>query len=102
MIRAERVGHLFRRGITRSPGRSAVNGILLIEKGGNSEIGDFKTALFIEEEVFRFDIAVNDAAIVGKLERFANLRDDRQRLLGRNPACLQRLAEIHAIDELHK
>ena len=41
------------------------------------------------------------AVVVGKLQRFADLRNEEQRLLGRD-AGAHRLAEIHAIDELHE
>jgi hypothetical protein len=44
---------------------------------------------------------VHDAVLVRILQRLADRRHDRQGLLGREPAKLHRLAQIHAVDEFH-
>ena len=68
---------------------------------GQPEVGDLHAALRIDEDVFRFDIAVDDAAVVGELERLADLRDDGQRLLWAEvPAALE-LPQVGAVHELH-
>ena len=38
----------------------------LLLDGGESEIGDFQVAVLVEEEVFRLEIAVEDAARVAE------------------------------------
>ncbi len=50
---------------------------------GNAEIGDLHPALFVHQEIFRFDVAVDDAFVVGELQRLADLRYDGQRLFRR-------------------
>ena len=55
----------------------------------------------IEQDVLRLDVAVDDAFVVGELERLADLRDDRQRLLGRQPPGLLDLAQVAAVHEFH-
>jgi hypothetical protein len=45
---------------------------------------------------------VEDPLIVGVLKRLADSRNDRQRLCGREPSGLHRLAQVHAIDVFHE
>ncbi len=56
----------------------------------------------VDKEVFRFDIAMHNAVIVGTLQGIANRRDDPQGFLRREAFGLQQLAEIHAVHKLHK
>ena len=44
---------------------------------------------------------MDDAFVVGELERLADLRDDGQRLLGREPAGLLDLPQVPAVHEFH-
>jgi hypothetical protein len=68
---------------------------------GDAEVGDFDASLAIEQDVFRFDVAVNDALLVGELEGFADAGDDRQCFLGLETAFAEELAEAGAIDVFH-
>ncbi len=52
---------------------------------GEAEVGDLDVAPAVEKDVLRLDIPVDDPLIVGVLERFADLRDDPERLLGFQP-----------------
>ncbi len=66
-----------------------------------SEIGDLHLAVFIEQNILGFDIAMHDALVVGVLQGFADLRDDGQRFLRGKLAVIQQTAEIDAIDVFH-
>ena len=66
-----------------------------------AEVGDFHAALAFEQDVLRFDVAMDDALARAQIAARRKWRHDRERLLrGDRPACEQ-LAEIHAIDVLH-
>lgn len=81
--------------------REGDGGLLFANQFGDAEIGDFDAATRIEEQVFRLDIPMEDALLVGVLEGLANFRDDGERFTGREAARAHRLAEIQAIDILH-
>ncbi len=68
---------------------------------GNAEVGDLHPPLLVEQNVLGLDVAVDDAFVVRKLERLADLRDDGQRLLGRKPAGALDLPQIAAVHEFH-
>ena len=107
MIDGLRFLKLFRRHVVRRP-----HHVLCTGQGGvarrqsdhlcDAEIGDFHPALFIHQDVFRFDVAVNDAFIMRKLKRFADLRNDDHRLFGRKSSRLLHLAQIGSVNELHQ
>ncbi len=69
---------------------------------GDAEVGDLHPALFVEQDVFRLDVAVDDALVVGELERFADLRHDGQRLFRRQFPGLFDLAQVGAIHKFHE
>ena len=69
---------------------------------GQAEVGDLHAAALVEQDVFRLDVAVDDAFVVGELQGLADLRHDRQRLLRRQLAGLHQLPQIHAVDVLHE
>ena len=64
-------------------------------RGGNdaseAEVGDFDLAGLSEEDVFGFDVAVDDAAVVGVLEGVADLGDDGEGVVG---------GEVRGVEEL--
>jgi hypothetical protein len=43
------------------------------------EIRHLHAAAAVEQDIFRLDVAVDDALVVRELQRVANLRHDRQR-----------------------
>ena len=49
----------------------------------DAEIGDLDPALLVQQKILRFDIPVDDALVMSELERFADLRDDLERLFRR-------------------
>ena len=69
---------------------------------GDPEIRDLHPALFVEQDVLRLDVAVDDALLVRILERLADRRHDDQRLLRRQLPGLQQLPQAHPIHELHQ
>ena len=78
--------------------RGARTGLL-----GEAEVGDLHPALAVEEDVGGFDIAVDDAVVVGVGEGVEDVGGDVDGLLlGEFPAVvLEVLVDVHAIDELH-
>ena len=66
------------------------------------EVRDLHAALAVQQDVLRLDVAVDDAAVVGVLERVADPRDDGERLARGQAFALEQLAQVHAIDELHQ
>ena len=69
---------------------------------GQAEVGDLHPARFVQQDVLRLDVAMNDALVVRELERLANLRHDGQRLARRQLALGQQVPQCHPIDELHQ
>ena len=84
-----------RMGEGRGEGRASTH------NSGNAKVSDLHPALFVEQDVLRLDVAVDDAFIVRELERLANLRDDLQRLARRQFARLLQLSQVKSIDKLH-
>ena len=69
---------------------------------GDAEVRDLHPALLVQQDVLGLDVAVDDALLVGILERLADGRHDGQRLLGRELPGLQELPQVHPIHELHQ
>jgi hypothetical protein len=68
---------------------------------GDAEVGDLHAALFVQQDVLRFDVAMDDTFVVGELQRLANLRHDLQRLArGKLPRSLQ-LPQVQSVHKLH-
>ncbi len=96
MIDLLRLGHLLRGHVVSGahdlPGAGQrVLDRLAAQKLGNAEVGDFHPATLIQENVLRFDVAVDDALIVGELQSVANLRDDLERFTWQDVAGAQEL-----------
>ncbi len=65
--------------------------------------GDLAIIVGHEEDVVRLEVAVNDADAVRFRQRPAHLADDPQDVVGRHSAdTLQTLAEIFAVEQLHR
>jgi hypothetical protein len=67
-----------------------------------SKIGHFHATTPIQQDILRFDVAMNDALVVGELKRIADLWNDRQRFTRRDASCIQQLAQVHAIHKFHQ
>jgi hypothetical protein len=59
---------------------------------GDAKISNFHPADFVEQQVLRFDVPVDNAPVVGELQRVAQRWHDCQRLLGGNLPRAQKLA----------
>ena len=100
-------GALFGGGVGGGAGGGEVDGVGgwvgggAVHDGGDAEVGDFDGAGFIDEEVFGFDVAVDDAVVVGALEGVADRGDDGEGFGGGETAGLEELAEIETVDEFH-
>ena len=94
--------HVVRRADGQAAGRQRDLVLGLAEQLGDAEVGDLHPALRVEQDVLRLDVAVQDAFVVGELERLANLRHEHHRLLRGEPARLHRLAQVYAVHELHQ
>ena len=67
----------------------------------DAKISDLHPALFIHENVFRLDVAMNDSFIMGKLKRLADLRNDLEGLDRGQLAGSLQFPEVQAIHKLH-
>jgi hypothetical protein len=95
-------GHVVRRAEARAARGERRAAGRVADQLGDAEVGDLHAALRVEEEVFRLDVAVEHAALVGVLERLADLRHHRERLGGREAAGVHRLPQVHAVHVLHE
>jgi hypothetical protein len=82
--------------------RERASGSFRPENLRNPEVGDLHPCLFVEQDVLGFDVAMDDAPLVGELQRLAYLRHNGQRLLGRDSPGLQQLAQRQPIHILHE
>src|SRR5664279_88758 len=69
---------------------------------GDAKVRYLHAALFVEQDVLRLDVAVDNALLVRILERLADRRYYDQRLLWRQLAGLEQLAQAHPIHKLHQ
>ena len=67
-----------------------------------TEIRHLHAAAAVEQNVFRLDVAMDDALVVGILQCVANLRHDGQRLARGNAPGVQQLPQVHAVHEFHQ
>ena len=72
-----------------------------VERLRQPEVQDLDRAVRTQLDVGGLQIAVNDAALVGRFQPFRNLFRDRQRLVDRNRArCAMRSCSVGSFDEL--
>jgi len=68
------------------------------------EVGqvDVLAGAALDQDVARLDVAVNESALVRRVERRGDLGDDRGRVLGRQrPPRPQQPAQVGAVDQVH-
>ena len=68
---------------------------------GEAEVGNFDGAGLGEQDVFRLDVAVDDAAVVGVLQGITDLRDDGEGGVGIEARGGEELAEGEAVKVFH-
>jgi hypothetical protein len=88
----------------RAPVRpdAPTGGTRFVHHAGDAEVGDFDGVGAVDEEVFRLDIAVDDAALVGALERVAHRRDEGEGLCRGEAFRFEDLAQVFAIHIFHE
>ena len=69
---------------------------------GDAKISDLHPAIFVEQQVLRLDVAVDDAPVVGELQCVTERRHDGQRLLRRELPRAQKLAQVQAVHKFHE
>jgi len=70
-------------------------------KPGEAEVEHLHRAVGPELDVGRFQVAVDDALLVGRLQRFGDLLCDGERLVDRKGTLHNPVSERRAVDELH-
>ncbi len=83
----------------------SVYGILrhrAVDQLSQAEVGDLHPPLTIEQDILRLDVAMDDSLLVRELQRVAELRHDRHRLLRRQMPDLEHPAEVRAVHVLHE
>jgi hypothetical protein len=68
---------------------------------GEAEVEDLDLAVRLDDDVRRFQVAMDDPFLVRRGERLANLCGNRERFVQRQGASLQTLVERFALDQLH-
>jgi hypothetical protein len=69
---------------------------------GDAKVGEFHTALSVQENVRRFYVPVEHAFVMRVLEGLADFWHDGQCLCGCKPLCSHGLAQVHTIYKLHE
>lgn len=69
---------------------------------GDAKVGDFDDAFPIDQQVFGFDVAMDNTALVGALQGFANGRDDAEGFLGSEAFGIEKLAKVGTVDKFHE
>ena len=98
MIHLLRPFDLFRRHVMRRAHdvlRAGQPEISLPENFCQTKIRNLHTAFFIEQNIFRLDVAVNDAFVMRELECGADLRNDFHGLARRELPGLPQVRPVH-------
>ena len=73
----------------------------VVEHSSQTKVRDPDSALTIQQDVLGLDVSMDDALIVSVLQRFAELRNDREGFGRFNRTRLNRLPQIDSVDVLH-
>src|SRR5215204_7037019 len=95
---------LLRRGVGRRPevGAGTVVARGPVQGPGDAEVGQLGTTPLVQENVVGFDVAVNDAPLVGVGEPRSDVGPDpREQILGERPAPVHEVLEVSPGDVLH-
>ena len=95
-------GHVVWRAERRAGGGERDVGFVVAHDFRDTEVGDLHAPLRVEQDVLGLDVAVENAFLVGELERLTNLRHDGQRLGGREASSLHGLAQVHTVHVFHQ
>jgi len=87
----------FRRGIVRRESQSVLG-----NKFGQAEIEHLRLPALRDENVRRFDVAMNDALGVRGVDGVRDLNPEVENLFDRDRVTVQVLAQRFAVDELHR
>ena len=105
MIHFLRLFDLFRRHVMRRadrPFRVRQHYVRLAPRDfGNAKIGNFHPPFFVQQNVLRLDVAMDDAFVMRELQRLANLRHDLQCFARLEFAGPLQLPQIQPIHKLH-
>ena len=74
---------------------------LAAEDFGDAEVGDFHAALLVDQDVFGFDVAMDDAFVVGELQGSQICGTICERFARREFAGALQLAQVESVDEFH-
>ena len=77
-------------------------GRIAADQLGQAEIDELHFSVRVQEHIFRFDVAMNDVAIVGVLKRLANLGNDFHDPLRGNPPRFHFLAKVRPFNQFHE
>ena len=77
--------------------------VLFVGPPRQAEIDDDRLLLDVDHDVGRFEIAVDNAALMGRVECFGQLENDGRRLaLGRSTLLGQHVVQRSPLDERHR
>ncbi len=94
-------GHIVRRAHYLLCASERIFGRHFSQQFRQPEIGNFHAPLLVDQNVFRFDVAMDNAFIVSELQRFTNLWDDGQRFFWFDCAVLDDVPKIRPVHVLH-
>ena len=73
-----------------------------VDRSGDAEVGDLHSSIWRDQQVSRFDVAVDDADTVGSTQRLGRLVEDRHDFAkGHGIASREAIRQWLTVDELH-
>ena len=107
MVNTASGGHLFGSHVSRCShdlmGGCQGSRLAVVAKDSReSKVGNLDAALTGHQDVFGFDVAMNDAFVMCKLKRIAQVWNDGQRVLWRELLLANDLAKCGSVDKFHQ